>query len=251
MSDSDETYEIPLQDQRVFGAGIKRKRVKFVPSSSNPTSSHAPSTASARSASDIYLSLVLPQDIVSAEASSGGSFSVAPSKDIGSPSDLKEELCDICNLPLSTESEKPELMVADASHLSGESGPVIVTSARPHEASLAHQVCLEHSHPPSHLDRNRKGLAYLSAYGWDPDSSLGLGANGQGIRIPIKSKPKDDKLGIGVVSPEPREMEKRVKVEKLDAGKVRKLHEEDKKKGETLRNLFYGNDDFERYLGGG
>jgi hypothetical protein len=100
---------------------------------------------------------------------------------------------------------------------------------------LAHQVCLTHSHPPSHLDRNRKGLAYLSSYGWDPDARVGLGASGQGIQYPIKSKPKDDKLGIGVVLPKEADRRKKEKVEKLDAGKIRKLHEKDKKKAERLR----------------
>lgn len=224
MSDDDE-YEIPLVDQRVFGAGIKRKRVKFVPSttaSSNPT----PPGSSAKSVSDHYLSLVLPpQEPDQAQSSKYGGSGVEQGA---------SQVCEICKLPLEEAStEETEL-----------------SKSRPHEASLAHQVCLVHSHPPSHLDRSRKGLAYLSAYGWDPDARVGLGASGQGIQFPIKSKPKDDKLGIGVVVP--KEFEKRKKKEvKLDAGKVRKMQEADRKKGEKLREMFYRNDDVERYLGGG
>ena len=58
-------------------------------------------------------------------------------------------------------------------------------------------------------------------------------------------------MGIGVVLPKEADRRKKEKTEKLDAGKVRKLHEKDKKKGEKLREMFYRNDDVERYLGGG
>lgn len=252
MSD-DDTYEIPLQDQRVFGAGIKRKRVKFVPSeavSSNPPSS---SDASAKSVSDFYLKLVLKsQDESSTDAAPAAS---SPSKTIrlpnGSqpnpPEQTRQQVCEICNLPLTADPETSDI-IEEEEIATSEVRPA---KSRPHEASLAHQVCLTHSHPPSHLDRNRKGLAYLSSYGWDPDARVGLGASGQGIQYPIKAKPKDDKMGIGVVLPKEADRRKKEKVEKLDAGKVRKLHEKDKKKAEKLREMFYRNDDVERYLGGG
>ena len=36
MADSDEDYyEVPLRDQRYFGAGIKRRRVNFVPATTS------------------------------------------------------------------------------------------------------------------------------------------------------------------------------------------------------------------------
>jgi hypothetical protein len=91
----------------------------------------------------------------------------------------------------------------------------------------------------------------LSAYGWDPDARKGLGAEGQGIQFPIKTKPKDDKLGIGVVLPKPGEIKKKEKPQKLDAGKIRKLQERDKRKGEKLREMFYRSEDVERYLARG
>lgn len=226
MPDED-TYEIPLQDQKVFGAGIKRKRVKFVPSTEPSATVQASSNASTRSVGDFYLSLVLKD---SKDASKQTPPVVSRSTEL--PSQPAIETCEICNLPIQTHD------TLEGSNL------------RPHEASLAHQVCLTHSHPPSHLDRNRKGLAYLSSYGWDPDSRLGLGASGQGIQFPIKTKPKDDKMGIGVVLPKVSERRKKEKVEKLDAGKVRKMHEKDKRRAEKLREMFYRNDDVERYLGG-
>jgi len=234
---SDDEYEIPLQDQRVFGAGIKRQRVRFVPSTSTNPSGPSITSANTKSASDIYLSLVLPQD-----SQKLGSISRADSV-LTTPLEpsSKPDVCEICSLPLSTIDSDLSASLEGSAH----------SVERPHEASFAHQVCLEHSYPPSYLDRNRKGLAYLSAYGWDPDSRRGLGAEGQGIQFPIKAKPKEDKLGIGVVLPKPGEIQKKVKVKKLDAGKVRKMYDKDKKRGEQLRDMFYRNDDVERYLGRG
>ncbi|KAG4418677.1 hypothetical protein IFR04_008213 [Cadophora malorum] len=236
MSD-DDTYEIPLQDQRVFGAGIKRQRVNFVPSSTASTTASS-NNSSGQSVSDLYLKMVLPGDQRTASPqteSSGGHDGLPPANN------AKTQTCEICSLPLSEAAISP-IQVQDAESNSKQ---------RPHEASLAHQVCLAHSHPPSHLDRNRKGLTYLSAYGWDPDARHGLGAEGQGIQFPIKTKPKDDKMGIGVVLPKESDRRKKEKVQKLDAGKVRKVYEQDKKKAERLREMFYRNNDVERYLGGG
>jgi len=245
MSDDDE-YEIPLQDQRIFGAGIKRKRVKFVPSSSTATNTPPPQTTSAKSVSDLYLSLVLPKAQTTTPNSAEDSASSERQDVPIAPATPQNLVCEICNLPL--DAPTPEV---PAGPLSNNPSPAQPPKTRPHEASLAHQVCLKHSHPPSHIDRTRKGLTYLSSYGWDPDSRRGLGAEGQGIQFPIKVKAKDDKLGIGVVLPKEGERRKEEKPKKLDAGKVRKLYEVERKKGERLREMFYGSEDLERYLGGG
>jgi hypothetical protein len=252
MSDDEDTYQIPLQDQRIFGAGIKRQRVRFVPSSS--TSATEPLTETAgKSISDRYLSLVLSKEVAVAEkgipsyAQSESASIVSPATTVStSAKTAAQEFCDVCRLPL-----LPEDATAIRSDASSTDAETPSSKSRPHEASLAHQVCLTHSHPPSHLDRNRKGLAYLSAYGWDPDARVGLGVDGQGIQFPIKPKPKDDKLGIGVVLPKEGEIKRKEKVKMLDAGKVRKLHDKDRKKSERLREMFYRNDDVERYLNGG
>ena len=64
MEYDEEDYFIPLQDQRVFGAGIKRKRVQFVPSTDpnlTTTTSKSQKTASSSSIGDTYLSIVLPR----------------------------------------------------------------------------------------------------------------------------------------------------------------------------------------------
>jgi hypothetical protein len=50
-------------------------------------------------------------------------------------------------------------------------------------------------------------------------------------------------MGAGVVKKEVKE--------KLDAGKVRKLEERDRRKREKLQDLFYRSEDLDRYLGSG
>ncbi len=90
-------------------------------------------------------------------------------------------LCDICKQPL---SENPKEATA-------------TQQGKPrHEASLVHQVCLAHSHPPSSVDRSRLGLSVLESHGWDPDSRQGLGAEGQGIQFPVKPKQKGQHAGV-------------------------------------------------------
>ncbi|KAL8790981.1 MAG: hypothetical protein Q9195_006126 [Heterodermia aff. obscurata] len=221
----DQEYTIPLQDQRVFGAGLKRKRIHFVPAgiSSSPPPPHPPPTTNP---GQRYLSIVLGdtkstiQDKADAETT---------------PEALTPDThrCEICNLPIST--------IADES----------AGGAKPHESSLVHQVCLAHSHPPSHLDRNRAGLRYLSSYGWDPDSRLGLGAKGEGVRVPIKAMVKNDTVGLGVEKAVGKRQRVAAKVERLDAKGVRRKELEGRKRGERLQQIFYGADDVEKYLGGG
>lgn len=243
----DDDYEIPLQDQRIFGAGIKRKRVKFVPSSSSVSNTLPTHAQSSKSTSDLYLSIVLPKK--SLEESTGKETGKETPRVTDATNGAvipQTHTCEICNLPL--DAVEDEVVATN-----NNDSEATTSKKRPHEASLAHQVCLTHSHPPSHLDRNRKGLAFLSSYGWDPDARKGLGASGQGIQFPIKTKEKNDKLGIGVVVPQDKDLEKMRKVKdvKLDAGKVRKLAERDRKRTEKLREAFYRSEDVERYLGVG
>lgn len=217
----DDVDEIPLHRKRPFGAGLKRKPIAFVPAQDGDLNSTFQPPIPDPSIADLYLSLVLPKEA-----------SQRPPK--------KEEVCEVCKLPLASNPEEgheetPELAVLSRKH---------------HESSLAHQVCLTHSHPPSALDRSRVGLNILESHGWDPDARAGLGAAQQGIQFPLKPTPKDDKIGIGVVVPKdvPKKKEK---PQKLDAGKVRKMAQRDKKRAEQLRQQFYGNPDLEKYLGPG
>lgn len=223
-SDGDELEDVPLQHRRPFGSGLKRKRVIFVPASSNspnPIDGNKPSEPS-KSVSDIYLSIVLPKEEATKAVPTNEASVAGP------------DLCDICKLPMNGDFKEASTEKA---------------SGRPHEASIAHQVCMSHSHPPAALDRSRMGLGVLQAQGWDPDRRTGLGASQQGISFPIKAKPKNDTLGLGVVVPKDIATKKKEKPKMLDAKKVRKMVADDKKRHEKLRHQFYGNPDVEKYLG--
>lgn len=165
----------------------------------------------------MYLSLVLP------------SHGKAKNDEAGEPKtfDTPKTVCEVCNLPIPGD------------------GP---GTARRHEASIAHQVCLTHSHPPSALDRSRMGLQVLQNQGWDPDARAGLGAQGQGLHYPIKAAPKGDTLGIGVKIPKdlPKKKEKAIK---LDAGKVRKAAADEKKRNDRLRQQLFSSSEVDKYLG--
>lgn len=246
MSD-DEDYFLPVEDQRVFGAGIRRKRVPFVRSSehelntTNATTT-APNTGiPGPSIADKYLSIVMPKSTTS---------------DITrTTAEQKPATCEVCNLPLYPSSTTTTTTIDDNHN-------------KPHESSLAHQLCLTHSHPPSHLDRTRQGLRYLSSYGWDPDSRVGLGAPGrEGIREPIKGRLKADTVGLGAdgdsddeeserkIGLKRREREKKAeksrpaRVEKLNAKEVRRGDLEARRRGEKLKEMFYQREDVQKYLG--
>ncbi|KAL2809575.1 hypothetical protein BJX63DRAFT_405083 [Aspergillus granulosus] len=240
----DEDYFLPLEDQRVFGAGISKKRVPFVRSSDHElstlsSSATSPSSGTGVSIANKYLSIVMPKPS-STNSSTIASTSIPAStittdtttndRSHSAPPASSTAMCDICNLPfLASESD--------------------LQASKQHESSLAHQVCLTHSHPPSHLDRTRHGLRYLESYGWDPDSRRGLGAMGEGIREPIKGKLKVDTVGLGAVLPSPAVEKRKEKVQKLNAKQVRKGHMEARKRGEKLRELFYRDDEVLKYLG--
>lgn len=280
----DEDYFVPLEDQRVFGAGIKRKRVTFVRASDDllTTAPSAPaSNTPARSVADIYSSIVLskkhkgdtnnadtqrkepvadPKDEVlpvptTTAAVPGNTIDSEPMKEAEEEvtAVVGNGLCEICNLPVTSQPTK------DSDLDKNEKAPS-TTKNNPHEASMVHQICLQHSHPPSHLDRTRHGLRYLASYGWDPDSRVGLGAEGRtGILQPIKPKAKTTTSGLGITKEDEEAIAARKDLrkqqqeqrQKLNAKQVRLAHLADKKKGEKLRELFYASDDIQRYLGGG
>ena len=233
--DYDEEYVIPLTDQKVFGAGVRKSRVQFVPQGSTALETTA-DIPRGTAIADLYRSIVLEGEPIDSHRKANNQ---KPSKDISTSATANVELdgvvCEICNLPL-----KP-------------SNSAVATSSNTHEASLVHQVCLSHSYPPSHIDRARKGLKYLSSYGWDPDSRLGLGVSGDGRLVPIRGKLKNDTLGVGFEEKLRKSNMKIVgvekRVEKLDAKKVRKLEAEGRKKKARLQEMFYRADDVERYLG--
>lgn len=233
MSNSDDDeYTIPLQDQRAFGAGLKRKRVQFVRSSETTTATSNSATSYGHSVSKKYLGFVLPQ-------SSDDLEEKTPKTD-SSLAEAEPQICETCSLPI------PPL-----------------PSSTPHAALLAHQLSLPHSHPPSSLPPNRTGVRMLRDQGWDPDARTGLGARGEGIRYPIKAKEKNDKLGIGATMPKSKRdilelnrdvgqaktrKEKENEKGKKGKGWVKKTAEEEKRRSDRLQQLFYESEEVTKYL---
>lgn len=238
----DDEYEIPLRDQRYFGAGIKRKRIQFVPSADPAQSTSLPSTPST-TAADRYLSIVLKKRATEV---------VRPRS--AHPSDHNE-----------TPGAQPKdgdhddgASASATSHTAGGDGssvpscaichkPVSGSDVAPHESSITHQICLQHSHPPSHVDRTRKGLTVLESQGWDPDSRLGLGAQGSEGRLhPVRAIENPQRAGLGARFDKVKAVEKPLR---LDAGKVRLVEQKGKRRAEALRNAFYRSEEVEKYLG--
>ena len=232
---ADEEGSSLWKQQRLFRAGIARKSIHFVPAAvtSKRAIQLAPRTTPSISPQDRYLNIVLKN---------GAPMKDHTSSPIGVPYhergatrqqlDLEGAFCEICNLPVDTSENTAS------------------TASTNHESTIAHMVCLNHSHPPSHLDRRRQGFKYLSSYGWDPDSRKGLGATGEGIRAPIKAKVKNDTVGLGVKtkgSKKPTD----TKVVGMDAKQVRRMNIDERRKRERLQEMFYGNGDVEKHLGGG
>lgn len=209
----EDEQDIPLHHKRPFGAGLQRKKVEFVPAQ-DPDGGVVTTVAATKSTStaigDLYASIVMREGPPEATAKDG-------------PDSTPVETCPICSLPATASSPKP------------------------HEVSLAHQVCLAHSHPPSHLDRSRMGLRALKAQGWDPDARRGLGRDGEGIVYPIKVAAKEDTLGVGAKASSRERVEK---PKKLNAKEMKKLAEREKKRNERLHREVFGSVDVEKYLRG-
>ena len=221
---SDEEAVVSGGRQRFFGTGSKRKRIDFVAAAA-PTQDLAPRTAPPTSAGDRYLGIVLTNPAPVEVPNCGRN---ATQQQL----DSRRALCEFCGLPID--------ILGDATS----------TASANHESTIAHMVCLTHSHPPSHLDRSRQGLKYLSSYGWDPNSREGLGPTGEGIRAPIKAMIKNDTVGLGVKMKGDKKTPD-AKVQKLDAKRLRKKDVEDRRKWERLQDLFYRNNDVEKYIGCG
>ena len=229
MADTDKDYVLPLKDQRVFGAGIKRKKINFVPESTSDPSVAAIPINNSTNVGSRYLSIVLPKSSTDTAPESPAS---AMRDDLSSrePSPPATNLCNICSLPLSTSST--------------------------HESSIAHQLCLTHVQPPSHLPRSHIGVRYLTTHGWDPDARRGLGSAQQGITVPIKAKEKKDTAGLRErVAEDERPLRKKAEkkedtesVVKSNGKQARVKDLEAKKRAERLRASIYG-PDLEKYLG--
>ncbi|KAF1941826.1 hypothetical protein EJ02DRAFT_454810 [Clathrospora elynae] len=211
LDDDPDISTIPFVEQRAFGRGLWKRPINFI-SSAPEVQPAAPST-NGKTMAEKYLAIMFPN---------------------GQPQPKPEAYprCGIC----------------------GE--PVRESDQRIHYLSPAHQAALPRAPIPSAIDRTRMGLKYMEKHGYDVDARKGLGSSGQGMLFPLVPKEKRDKLGLGI---DKKEHVKRkalggasradVKEGKLDAGKVRKLGQVEKKRHEKLQKMFYGNDEVEKYLG--
>ncbi|KHN98969.1 D111/G-patch [Metarhizium album ARSEF 1941] len=227
--DDAEDDEIPLHHKRAFGSGLKRKEVAFVRATESDDGTAAvPEPRAVSAIGDLYASIVLGQGqvkSVSALASAAATATASHQPQPASSNRDEAEICPTCSLPITSWSKE-------------------------HEASLAHQVSMPHSHPPSALDRSRMDLRALKSQGWDPDARRGLGLEGEGVRYPIKTKAKDDRLGIGAAEvPESQKQEPKEPLRrKLTSKEVKQAMAKEKQKKERLQAEFYGSVDVESYL---
>ena len=221
--DEDDEISTSLLNQAYLRNPVHHKPITFVPAACVTLASPA-SISTSTSAADHYFSVVFG----STAADSTPVSDYLPDTDSAALG-TEPLLCPACHLPLPLSTSE--------------------NTIKPHECLLAHQLSLPHSHPPSHLPRSNKGLQYLSSYGWDPDSRDGLGADGKGIRVPIKPQVKADTAGLGIKINKSRKEKPRPVM--LDAGKVRKLEKKDKRQREALQREFWGRDEVEKYLGPG
>lgn len=217
-AEGDDEDDIPLHHKRPFGSGLKRKRVEFVRAQDADLSSIPATTSSDSDIGDIYASIVMPT------AKSGTQTSLRTEPPKADETATESRICAICALPITTTTEK-------------------------HEASLAHQVSLSHSHPPSALDRSRMGLRTLASVGWDPDARVGLGREGEGMRFPIKVSKKEDNLGVGATAPMPAPP-KEQRSRPLSARERKTVVQKEKQRTEHLQREIFGSVDVEGILRG-
>jgi hypothetical protein len=236
MAENDEDfYELPIKDQRYFGAGVKRQRVHFVPASASEPD--PPPSTSSTAGGDIYRSIVFSKqrkgtknDNAAIDAKSNTEANSAYTPNTSVTDATASVICDVCGEPKDTRVN--------------EKGHIV-----PHEMSIIHQLAIPLPSRPSAIDPKRKGLAVLKAQGWDPDKRVGLGASGEGILHPIKVKEKNNKHGIGLdlhkvqnarIAKEPPKT--------LNPKEIKAKLVMEKRRGETLRKMFYGDDKANKYL---
>ncbi|CAH0050296.1 unnamed protein product [Clonostachys solani] len=227
--EEEEEEDIPLHHKKPFGSGLKRKKIEFVRATEPDETAVAASASRVKASAigDLYASIVLGQSSASSGTPTPTPEVVAEAAAAGgvTPQETSNQtICPVCLLPITTSISK-------------------------HNASLAHQVSLEHSHPPSALDRSRMGLKALEAQGWNPDARQGLGREGEGMRFPIKVSAKEDNLGIGATIPEMKEGEVKVVKEKpMSVKELKAAQAKEKTKTEKLQREIFGSVDVDKYL---
>lgn len=242
----DDYDDTPLHQYRAFGAGIKRKRIDFVPQSESSGVNSITSNTPKQGAGDLYLSIVL------GKKQRGSKKGSSPHTDVNACSITDGQVAAMGVPAPAIEPHQEFFVDGVASKPSPKICPictgVIAISLSHHEATLHHQLSLPHSHPPSSIDRTSLGLSYLSAYGWDPDARLGLGASNSGRLHPIRATNRADKDKLGVGATQETKL-KAVKEKKLDAGEAKKKEEAVKAKAARMRQLVFNSDEVNKHLG--
>ncbi|EPE02529.1 g-patch domain containing protein [Ophiostoma piceae UAMH 11346] len=217
----DGASDVPLHRLPGFGTGLHRQRVTFVKAGEAPVDKPAtPATSGGGSVSDVYLSIVM-----------GGSIKTAKEEGTKAAS----AVCEICRLPTTP----------SASSSSSSSAP------NHHDACLVHQVALEHSKPPSSLDRGRFGLAIMSAQGWDPDSGRGLGRDQQGMPYPIEAKKRLERQALGDKRKDDKTKngaKKTLDTRPRTKKDIKRMEEEKRRRHNRLHEQIMGNSDLDKYL---
>ncbi|KAG5995105.1 hypothetical protein E4U54_002934 [Claviceps lovelessii] len=228
--DDDDDDDIALHHRKPFGSGLKRQRVEFVRATeSDHGVAFVHKTTSDSAVGDLYASIVLGHGKPKPDAAPATRLDT-PQADAAESTMVAEKpsICAVCSLP-------------------------ITTSAKAHEASVAHQVKMPHAHPPCALDRSRMGLRALESLGWDPDARRGLGREGEGVRYPIKVKAKDDTLGVGAAAMADRAKQEKQQQpppppRKLTSKELKAAVARDTQRAERLQAEIYGRIDVESYL---
>lgn len=232
----------PLHRLPGFGTGLHRQRVAFVRAGEAPPAKGSPPAGSlpGGDVSDLYLSIVMGE-AKKTETTTQKTIEKTVEAVVETATTSSTPACDICSLPLTTASS---------------------AAAHHHETCLVHQVALDHSKPPSALDRGRFGLTIMSAQGWDPDSGRGLGADQQGMAYPIEAKLRPDRQALGS---QPATTTSSSSSSKRPSGtsastpapsrnrqysrkQLRHIEEDRRRRHDRLREQIMGNKDLDKYL---
>lgn len=236
----DGASDTPLHRLPGFGTGLHRQRVAFVRAGEAPPAKGSAPAGSlpGGAVSDLYLSIVMGQTV---EKTAEGTVekTVETVTAATTTTDASTPACDICSLPLTTPAS---------------------AAAHHHETCLVHQVALDHSKPPSALNRGRFGLAIMSAQGWDPDSGRGLGADQQGMPYPIEARLRPERQALGS-QPTPSPSTARpsgsavaaptsalTRNRKYTRKQLRAMEEDRRRRHDRLREQIMGNRDLDKYL---
>ncbi|KAJ5558262.1 hypothetical protein N7535_008476 [Penicillium sp. DV-2018c] len=257
MASDDEDYYLPPEQVRPFTSGVRRKRVQFVRSSdldttTTATPSETTTTNTKYQYSTKYTNPSTAIAITTTNPPTIRATSRYQPRNRNHPTTrtLLLLLEDMRNLqsPPRPNANHPKHRLTNKSKSKSKSKST-QTQTPPSPRSIPSPPTLPNPlPPPSHLDRTRAGLRYLSTYGWDPDSRLGLGAAGrEGIREPIKPRVKHDTAGLGTGLdedgdrvrsdriPVPAKVQKK---KQLNAKQVRKSVIEERRRAERLRRVF-------------